>query len=132
MRTFGTAAVLLVVAVLALALAGLGASAPVSCQHADSARTVGLFVQSADEYAGILKKQPSSRCAQLGMAALCGEAKGLRDGHRTREARDLYTAMLNHEPGRTPRGARAYRPCAEDGVAATSPAAGTPGPAGSG
>ncbi|HEX3691262.1 MAG TPA: hypothetical protein VHV28_16290, partial [Solirubrobacteraceae bacterium] len=91
---------LLVGAALLLAFAGLGASAQISCRHADEARNIGLFVQSANEYASILKKEPQSHCGQVGMQTLCNQALGLKYRHFTEEASDLYKAMVNHEPGR--------------------------------
>jgi hypothetical protein len=122
MRTFSVAVGLVAVMVVVAAIALLAASAPASCNHADAARTAGLYVQSADGYISVLGAQPGSKCAASGMQKLCAQAKGLIK-KQPREANAIFTAMFSHEPEASRPDHKQYAACAEDGEkqTATSP-----------
>ena len=96
----------LAVAAMALVVvAFLDIAAPAktaSCGAAKSSLTAGMTSQAERAYVKILGADPTSDCAQEGMAKLgekrCERASQLSDAGATLEAVKLYTAALNEQP----------------------------------
>lgn len=94
----------LVVALVAVALLGLDRSGAASdCRDADQSRTSDLLHQAQKSYASTLSDKPDSDCAVTGMKKtlirLCHRGDDLRADGADEEARKVYAAVLEADPG---------------------------------
>jgi hypothetical protein len=96
--------VALAAAICLIAIAVADVTGPRSCSDADASLKYGLLKNAQEAYTAILEEEPTSACAQEGMAfvvtGLCARAAAARTAGYEDEAKEAYKAVFAIEPPR--------------------------------